>query len=355
VFIPGPPSTPVNTVSRAEESALAIGLEEALHPVSGDGEFIELPPPPEYDVATEDDSQPDIAVEELVGRLQTHFDDLHGEFEALHQQFLGLQGQFTDELESVQSSQGDVRRVLSHLVEATTSRKQQPPSIEIDVTLLLLPLRGEAREGALPLLARRAADVRLCGSSAVTDRIHWATCPSDAGTLRNWLQLHGKAQFQDRSRLHLEQQAAATLDLSPRMARGMIQARGAEIQERVITFPGEGDLAIRASATAGGLVDVELGVASTPAGVSDHDWRRASLPPGGTLILTTVLDEEYRRLDALSSSAAEAAQSPVTSRRTAVAEMIALLQPRLLTASTALEPRDVAAPPPFLIDESTTR
>lgn len=357
VVLPDSPSLPVNTVSRPEESALAIGLEEALHPVSGDGEFIELPPPPEFAVAGENHllPQPEIAVDELVGRLQTNFDELHSEFDKLHQQFVGLQGQFTDELTAVQSSQGDVRRALSHLVEATTSRNREPAPVEIDVTLLLLPLRGETRTGALALIAQSSSDFLLSRGSSIAERIPWATCTSDAGTLEDWLQIHGQARFQRRSTLRLEQQTVAELDLSPGTARGMVQARGAEIDERVITLPWQGTLAIRASATAGGLVNVELRMESTRGGVSENDWQRASLLPGGTLILTAVLDEEYRRLDSSSSRAPEGPRSRVTSRRAAVAETVALLQPRLATTSTGAAPLDVAAPLPFLNDESTTR
>jgi hypothetical protein len=352
VEIPNPPRIPVNVVSHPDGSPLAIGLEEALHPAAGSGGYFELPPPPEFDdVAVESVApmqlQPDSRIEELIGQLQTNFDGLHNEFAGLH-------SLFTEELAAVQSSRKDMRDVLAGLVEATAAREQAPPPIEYEVTLLLMPRRGEARHGALLLISEHARDANLSIGRRIARETRWATCQTDATTLGGWLRQRGHAQFQRHSALHVEQQSVSEIDLSQSLAPGMIQARGSRIQERINTLPWDGSLGIRASTSPSGLLNVELRIDSTePAGRAEN-WTLATLLPGGTLILTAVLDEAYRPINAISSHDPGSVPEQAVPRRSSTTEIIVLIQPRVLTTHTSSPPINSHRPRPFLPEESTT-
>lgn len=345
---PGSGSIPVNVVSHPAPSALAIGLEETLHPASGNGEFIELPPPPEFDTApvaaTPPESAPDL--DELVDRLQTRFDGLqsnldrlHGEFAGIDNQFAGLQSLFAGELASVQSSQQKLRETLSELVGAYGARQPVPPPLEIDMMLLLMPLRGDARHGTLRLLSQNHTDIS-CGPE-IAPGTRWATCLNDAATVADWLRKSGAARTTRRSTLQLEQKTEIAIDLTQSIAPGMIQARGRQIVERVVTTPWPGPLRVRAVSGPSGLLDMEFNIAA--------EWKKALLRQPGTLILTIQLEEVCRPTQAIADSGWAAPHRP------AGTEMIVLLEPRLSTTSPLPVPRTADRPASPLPEESMIR
>ena len=340
VDIPESPRIPVNAVSHSDSSPLAIGFDEVLQPASGRGAFFELPPPPEFWIGTIDpsrlsQSQTSTPVEKLIARLQRRFDGLDNELEGLHGEFDDLHSRFAEELATVQSSHHEVRDAISNLVEVTVEREEIPPPLRFDMTVLVMPLRGAAREGGLTLISRESPEISLSFGPEIADGTRWATSRTDTDTFDVWFRNRAHARFQRHSEFHLEEQSATEIDLSQPIGPAMIQARGSQIRERIITLPWDGLLTMRASTRPSGLINVELQVrSSAPTGADDH-WKQATLVPDGTLILTVVLDEIHRPLISDSSGSIDSDSNQAVPRRSSTTELIVLLQPLASTTPAA--------------------
>lgn len=352
VDIPDSPRIPVNVVSHPESSPLAIGFDEVLQPASGRGAFFELPPPPEFWIGTVENPQTstpqtNTAVEKLIARLQQRFDGLDNELEGLHDEFDDLHSRFAEELATVQSSHNDVRAAISELVEVTVEHEQIPPPLRFDMTVLLMPLRGAARDGGLTLISRESPEISLSIGPKIAEGTRWATSRTSTDTLDVWLRNRAHARFQRHSELHVEQHSDIEIDLSQPIGRAMIQARGSQIRERIIALPWDGALAMRASTKSSGLINVELRVRSSELTGADDHWKHATLMPDGTLILTVVLDEIYRPLNDDSSGRIDSESNQAVPRRTSTTELIVLFQPHMLTTPAAAPPINSHGQTPF--------
>jgi hypothetical protein len=169
--------------------------------------------------------------------------------------------------------------------------------LEVRAVVMQAPLSGELHGGVLPALRRSGVAGDISVDDASWHDVSWSVSNGTAGAVTSWLQRIASTGRLAQRTIRLSPGAAGSLDLWRLLPPRMIQARGPFVFERAPRPAWGGGLELRCpeSESAGIGLEFRTCAAADPTTASSSDWREATIPEGGTLIVTGQCDERANR------------------------------------------------------------
>jgi hypothetical protein len=236
-----------------------------VHSPSGSSDaadrYEELQPPPEY--SEELSSDPEQIAQAAVSQLEmltSRIDELRAQVEQL------------------QASQSSVEESLQSL--ATASTDDAPREIVLLAWMLEVDRNGALSSGLVPAMLSSPEFASVAGVSR-DEHVRFAWTDAEGTPFWSWLSRQAGVHEIACHTRRVAPRATVAIEISAPAASRIQEVRGTQISQPAAAPVWGGSLAVRASSTTPGMIEIEFQPAQGPA----SHWMHASVPEQGVLVM----------------------------------------------------------------------